>query len=332
MSLPDDAASSELFPRMLAAGVTSERIGDLKHDAVAETNWKAFKSARNSKARGRLLRSISNFYYEASTNDYVITPEPLSNSHVIVGRIKSNHILYRTFPEIFYQIPVPVRSIEWLGRIRENKISTALSDSLRSQHPFTLLGQSLFIEVFSLAHGSFVFKDRRVATIYNRLDDFLDMDAALIGNVSRLAASACAAIAGDVEGLGKEVLAALVSSPDIEFTCAQESDIHSSGFTRFISGAMTPLVVACTIAALVALSKEGDYTNIDRRKSQVEIVNLLPGADPDCTRFVREATKRILDTIDVDTAIQMCEAAKEADKRAGLEPTAVPIPTPRPLR
>ena len=78
-----------------------------------------------------------------------------------------------------------------LNDVSENMVSLALSQTLRHEHPFTLLERSRFIETFALFYGSFVFDDRHVSTIYNDSSVFLDADAALLGAISRLSAAAC---------------------------------------------------------------------------------------------------------------------------------------------
>src|SRR5438874_9633482 len=111
-------------------------------------------------------------------------------SRVWVGQFTTNTVVNGHYYRRYGRTPIPARAIDWLANFPENMISTALSQSLRHQHPFTLLERSLFVETFSLVHGSFVYGDRHVSTIYNDRSDFLDSDAALLGAISRLSAAA----------------------------------------------------------------------------------------------------------------------------------------------
>ncbi|TGT91722.1 MULTISPECIES: hypothetical protein [unclassified Mesorhizobium] len=310
--------NADLLARMLASEKTKEMIADAGNTAVkAVTDLKPFLRARKTSPRMRLLSAIINFYQEAKQGDYIIVPSSLTSRRVYLGKFVSDDVV----PEFFKygEHPIPSRTINWIANIDEGKISAPLSTSLRHQHAFSLVERSRFIEVFAITNGSYKYGDRTVATIYNKQDDFLDADSALIGIISKLSASACAAMQNR-EKMG-DTLASLVSSVPIEFTCSQESDIHSEGFTRFISSALTPLVIAAVLACLLTADVNGGQVNIHNELKSIQIVNSLSPDDP-CVPHVSMATKMILKSIDIQTTYELCKAAHAAKDRAGLEPTA----------
>jgi hypothetical protein len=202
-------------------------------------------------------------------------------------------------------------------------VSLPLSRSLRHQHPFTLLERSLHIEVFSLVHGSFVYGDRHVSTIYNDQDDFLDADAALLGAISRLSAAACRSVdLGHAELDVAELINILLRSPPIEYTCSQATDIHSAGFNRYVSGAIIALVIAAVVGAAIEFGVFSTRASLETELPQLQIINTGLNADPQCTARVSDATKRVLHVLGTDKTWALCEAAREAAHRAGLRSSA----------
>jgi hypothetical protein len=269
-----------------------------------------FAKARNTSYRGSIRSAIINFFEHAKQNDIVILPEPVYNRKVWVGRF-GNRRRYSGYCRRWYgNIPIPARSITWLGGYAENTISTALSLSLRQTHPFTLIERSLFVEAFSLAYGSFVYDGRHVSTIHNYKDDYLDADSALLGTVSRLAAAACLAMDLKQDGLGKrEILNVIFANPPIEYTCSQSIDVHSQGFNRYESGKIVAIVIAATLAALISLSQLDSKETAENEADKITIVNSSATPDPDCTAQVSEATKRILSTLGIDKTWALCQSA-----------------------
>lgn len=309
--------TGDLLARMLASAKVKELLLSRDPDAANAVDWKAFLKSRRTSPRMRLVAAVINFYQEAKQGDYIVVPTTLSNRRVHLGRIASDDIT-----SVFYRYgdhPIPAREVTWVGSVDEGKISTPLSASLRQQHAFSLVERSHFIEVFALVNGSYSFGDRTVATIYNREADFLDADSALMGVLSKLSASACAALARD--GKIGDILAAVVSAAPIEFTCSQESDIHSEGFTRFISSAITPMVISAVLACLLACDLNKTPEQIKADLADIVVVNSFSPYDP-CIGPVTEATRMILSGVDIETTYQLCRAAHDAGRRAGLEPSA----------
>jgi hypothetical protein len=191
------------------------------------------------------------------------------------------------------------------------------------QHPFSVLEKSLFVEALSLAYGSFIYGDRHASTIFNG-EDFLDSDAALFGIISRLSAAACLAIDTGKPGIDGDFLSILVSSPPIDYTCSQASDIHSPGFTRNISGKQVAIVISALTAALIALGHMNTKAETQNAIDNLIIVNTAPDADPLCNAYVQDATRRILKNRDIDTTIKLCQEMRRAAERANIRPSAVP--------
>jgi hypothetical protein len=160
-------SSPELFGRMMAAIHTKERVQADGVDVAPLTNWRDFVSSKRTKSRGRLESAIINFYSAAKQGDYIVVPSTLQNRRVYLGRISSAKIAPHAY--IYGNHRVQARPIQWVADIDENKLSSELSGSLRQQHPFSLVGQSRFIEVFALANSSYSYGEHYVATIHNRL-------------------------------------------------------------------------------------------------------------------------------------------------------------------
>lgn len=292
---------------------------------LPDFDLKKFADARHTQNRGRLRQALINFYEVAAAGDYVILPEPLYLSNVWVGRISSKRIVKGRFPHRYGANSIPARQITWLAKHKENTISSALSLMLRHQHPFTLLERSLFVEVFSLAHGSFVYRDRHAATVYNDKDDYLDSDAALLGAISRLSAAALMSVDKGEKGLTAEDFTdILLRSPPIEYTCTQEADIHSPGFNRYIAGTAVALVISAVTASLIGLSYESSKAQLANDVGKLVFLNSAPDADPLCTAKVSEAAARVLKALGTDRTWELCKAARAASERAGIRASAAP--------
>jgi hypothetical protein len=290
-----------------------------------------YAKARRTQKRARLAQALISFFEIAKHGDYVVLPEPLTNGQIRIGRITSDKVTEGYYPPRYGKWSIPARSINWLGGVPENTVSRDLSLSLRHQHPFTVLEKSRYVEVLSLVHGSFIYGDRHSSMIYNEAGDFLDADAALLGAISRLAAAACRSIDEGKGELGAaDLVDVLLRSPPIEYTCAQEADIHSPGFNRYVSATVVALVIAALVGGLIGLSQ---YSSIDKLSDDVAkltIINSAPNADPLCTAKVSEATRRVLLTLPADQTWALCEAAREAQRRAGVRSSARPSPAPEP--
>ena len=325
LELPDGSLEQapDFIPRIARSQAIQDAISKVGIENLPNFPLEDFTKARNSSYRGSIRSAIINFFEHARQNDIVILPEPVYNRKVWVGRF-GNRRAYSGFYERRYgKIHIPARSITWLGGYAENTISTALSLSLRQTHPFTLIERSLFVEVFSLAYGSFVYDGRHVSTIYNHKDDYLDADSALLGTVSRLAAAACRAMDLKQDGLGPhDIMNVIFANPPLEYTCSQSMDVHSQGFNRYESGKIVAVVIAATLAALITLGNLNSKQTVASEADQINIVNSSATPDQDCTAQVSEATKRILSTLGIDKTWALCQSAKAAQARAGLQPSA----------
>ncbi|HEX4055944.1 MAG TPA: hypothetical protein VHX86_16900 [Tepidisphaeraceae bacterium] len=310
--LPKIARSQDLILKLAQEGPGSEQILPLDN----------YLRAQKTGHRTKLAQAIINLYEAAKAGDYVITPEPLSFGRIWVGRFTSDDVTAARLPRKYGNYPIPARSIQWFGSYPENTISSGLSASLRHENPFTVLERSTYTEIFGLALGSFVFGERHLATIYNDLDDFLDSDGALLGAISRLASAATQVLEHGGELAEAHLIDVLLRNPPIQFTCSQQADIHSPGFTRFTSGKVVALVIAAVVAGLIVLSEVSTHDTLANDIQQLTFVNTGNGADPACTARVSEASKRVLTVLGIDRTWVLCEAAHTAKQRAGLRSSA----------
>jgi hypothetical protein len=289
-------------------------------DENAEIEQALVETPRNRRERARLRNAAVAFYSEAKAGDLVIMPEPVVKRAVFVGVIIDDKITYSRYHNSRERITVPARNIRWLESVKENSLSSELSETLRQTHPFTLVERSRFIEVMSIAYSSFVFQGAHVATVYNG-DDFLDADSAYLGVLSKLAAAACWSIDNAKEGLGHELIDVVIGSQSPEYTCSQVSAIHSPGFTRLISGTMVSIAVAALVVAFAELSQLNP-AEIERGINATDVVNTLAVDDPYCAPKVSDISKRVLLTIGVANTIKMCDSARIAAERARLRSSA----------
>jgi len=284
-----------------------------------------FARSRATQGRTRIANAASNFFEEAKKGDFVVLPEPTFLSTIWVGRFADNRTVKAFFPRRYGKTAVPARNIRWLGSYPENTISTPLSRALRHQHPFTLLEKSLHLEVFALAYGSFVYKDHFAATVYNDKRDFLDADGALLGAISRLSAAALRSMDNGEDGISDADLAdILLRNPPIEYTCTQQVDIHSPGFTRYTAATAVALVISAVAAGLIGLAEHSSADNIAEDLPKMVVTNTASDADPLCTAMVSEASARIVKALGTDRTWALCKDAREAQHRAGLRSSAVP--------
>lgn len=314
--IPSIARSQDVREAFYKHGPTF-KPGTLKLDDYAK--------ARRTKNRTRLEQALLTFLFEAKDGDYVVLPEPVYRANVHVGRISAPKPTNGYYAYRYGRTPIPARDITWSTAVPESSVSAALSNSLRHQHPFTLLEKSLYVEVLSLIHGSFVYGDRHASVIYNTLSDFLDADAALLGAISRLAAAAALSVdTGKGQLAAADLLDVLLRTPPLDYTCSQAADIHSPGFNRYVSGTIVSLVIAALTAAFIAFGETGTKSSLASDINNFVVMNSAPGADPQCTARVSQASAMVLSALGIDKTWSLCEAARDAAKRAGLKSSATP--------
>lgn len=313
--------AKDLTARVAASQAVTDSINEETTNAELMINLADYVDARNTKFRGRLRQAIINFYEIARGDDIVIMPAPKRMSKIWVGRFTQGVVTDALYSLKNANFSIPARGIEWLAEVRENTISSAFSDALSNQHPFSLIERSLFIEVFSLAYNSFEYDGRTVATIFSG-DDFLDSDSSLLGIISRVASATCRDVDEGIKDRVIDILSVLISAPPIDYTSSQAIDIHSPGFLRYVSAKAVPFVFVASVAAFIALGEAPSKEALKDEISTIEIVNNSPGADPQCAPPVQEATRRLLKAFDIDKTYQMCQEMREAQKRNTLTPSA----------
>ncbi len=121
-----------------------------------------------------------------------------------------------------------------------------------------------------------------------------------------------------------DLLDVLLRTPPIEYTCSQSTDIHSPGFNRYVSGSIVSLVIAALTAALIELGEGGSKKSLASEISNFVVMNSAPGADPQCTARVSQASAMVLSALGTDKTWALCEAARDAARRAGLRSSATP--------
>ncbi|WP_331327275.1 hypothetical protein [Methylobacterium fujisawaense] len=327
-SLPADrpTAPNAILNQIKKSIALREAIYEHGRDITVEVEKIDISKYRSSEKRTREENAIINFYYEASPGDLVVLPEPVRMSRIWIGVFRGSNITSAAATKRYGKYPIPSRDIIWGRSVSESAVSAALSSSLRQAHPFTLLEKSLFYEVFALAYGSYIYGDRRAATVFNG-NEFLDSDSSLIANVTKIAAAACQIVAesGDLASADRaKLLSILLSNPPAEYACTQESDIHSRGFTRLSSGADVPLVAVAILASLMLLSSCATKEDVKTKVAEIKYVNSSPSGNAACNARVSQAAKIGLDFMDADTTWKLCEAAREADRRK-IKPSARPI-------
>lgn len=320
------AEATDLIPRI----ARSQAVRDAFHKHGSDFHPNTIKlsdhtSARRTKYRALLRQALLNLMVEAKGGDYVVLPEPIFRANIHVGRIRGEathgYYAYR-----YGKTAIPARHITWLASVPENSVSVALSNSLRHQHPFSLLEKNLYVEIFSLAHGSFVYGDRHASTIYNTESDFLDADAAFLGAISRLAAAACRAVDEGKSTLdASDLVDVLLRTPPIEYTCTQAADIHSAGFNRYVSGTVVSLVIAALTATFIGFGEKSSKGQLPSDINTFVVMNSAQGADPQCTARVSKASAMVLSALGIDKTWSLCEAARAAQRRAGLKSSATPV-------
>jgi hypothetical protein len=250
-------------------------------------------------------------------------PEPSANRMVWIGEFLDNAVVYESYPTKVKNVYVPCRRVKWIKNVRENTLSYPLTEALRNQHAFTLIEKSKFIEVMSVAYSSFIFNDQHVSTIYNG-DDFLDSDSAFIGIVSKLVSAAYAAAEnGEVKlGNSNSIIDILLNSTPTEFTCSQESDIHSEGFTRLISATPVAIAIAVTVVAIFALSGCKDENEYRKQIPELTLINGSSHSDAACNAKVSDVVKRILETMPIDQITKLCNNGRLSEERAKLRSSA----------
>lgn len=172
-----------------------------------------------------------------------------------------------------------------------------------------------------MTFDSYVFGEHHSSVIFNRKNDYLDRDSALIGAISSLSAKFCEAVEeNSAEAI--DPLVAILSHASIEYHCSQAMDIHSPGFQRFTSSMKTALVIAAVVAAISAISGCDSASEVNQAVSQIEFVNTAAPPDDPCTAVVSKTADRILKSLGSDNLLKMCRSMRDAQERAGLESSA----------
>ncbi|MBY3493887.1 hypothetical protein [Rhizobium laguerreae] len=317
------AAANDLGKRIRVAEITLDKIakdGKEREHFVSQDDIEKFRVGRK---RRRNQQAMINLFDHAQKGDIVVMPEPLGYGRVQIGVFHDKagtHVTAKS-PKNYGITGVPARHVTWIREVDENKLSTNLSSSLRHQHPFSLIEQSIFLEIFSLTYDSYVFKDHFSSVIFNRKDDYTDRETALIGIIASLAANFAQAVDEHQEA-EIDALTAILSQASMEFHCSQAADIHSPGFNRFTSSKHTALVIAAMIAALSLLSSCDSAQQVEASVPQLEFVNSAAPHDDACTGLVSKTSGRILRGMGSDNLFKLCQAMKDAERRAGLESSA----------
>jgi hypothetical protein len=274
-----------------------------------------------SPARGRLTQAVINLFQEATIGDVLVVPSPIRDGNILIGQFASRRIIRTRLRSEYGNLPIPARRVEWLDEIEERKVSVELAGSLRHQHPLSLLENSLYNEVFSVAYKNFYSDDVFNSMLLNENDDFLDRDAALIGLMSNF--SAYANFLNDHPKLGdriRDFYSAYLDEIPIEYACSLSADIHSAGFTRLISGRATAITTAALLGILIALATYSSQETIANDVAQIAIVNSLSAADDICTPKVSGSAAIVLRSIGFDELWRACQIAKVMQERTGLDP------------
>jgi len=336
LTLPqgDISASEELMPRILASIALNAEIKQRTDNRPSIQNWQNYQNRKRTSHRGKLRQAVINLLVSAQPGDLVIYPEELKVGFVNIGEVVDRNIEDVSFIRMGWEWQTKGRNIRWIQRVRENTVSYKLSSSLRNQHPFSPLPLDLYFEAFSLSYSSYVFGERKVSSVFNLRDDYLDSDSALLGTVAKLAAVACESIDEGLPDLGVDVLSAILAPTSTEYACNQEADIHSKGFNRFLSSAHTSLVIAALLTSLLALSACGDVVEMEQMKQTLIVVNTRDAEANPCAPTVQEANRRVLNALSIEQTWELCKAMEAARERAGLTSTArisdIPIPQARP--
>lgn len=317
------ALANDLPTRLRRSEIVLAKIASDGRDTVPVVTDAELKDFRVGKKRQRHIQAVLNFYHHAAPGDLIVIPDRLSEGQVMIGRFagRNRRATYTNVPKIYGETEIPARRVDWYGFFPENKLSTPLSRSLRNEYPFSLLEKSLFLEVFSLAFNSYVFGEHHSATIFNEKDDFLDLETALLGIVSRIAARVTEAVdKDDTENV--DIWAALFEAASIEYHCSIASDVHSIGFNRFTASKITPLVIAAFIAALSVLGECHSKAEAEALRGTIEIVNSSAKPNDPCTADVSRTAHLMLDEMDMDKVWKLCHTMKDAERRAGLKSSA----------
>lgn len=326
LELPDGDLSeaNDFLARILAAQETAEIYRYSGPEAEINVSWEDYRNARRSVGRGIIRSSAINLYRYAKMGDLVVVPSPITAGTIYIGAIADTPDERSTvlLEDVYGLSEIPSRAVRWLSSIPEHKLSYDLTSVLRHQNPFSLVPNSLFLEVMSIAYTNFTYRDRFSSVVYNLQDDYLDIDSALIGIVAQISASIIEKLEdGEEIALDDhELLQALIGRPSLEYTCSQSVDIHSEGFNRFVSSKLTPLVIASILSALTYLGTYSTREALAADIAQITVVNSTEPASERCAPPVSEATTRFLAQTDIDIVWEMCQRAREAKRRAGLQP------------
>ncbi|MGF7051881.1 hypothetical protein GGC47_001046 [Bosea sp. OAE752] len=311
--------ANDVIARLAFSQALRNELYEKGADHHSQLSLAEFSGARRTKTRGRIRQAIVNLLTEARSGDLVVVPSTLSDGEINIGRFRGEDVTEAFYYRKYGENPLQARHVDWIARVDEGSISSDFRRTLRHQHPFALVERQYWIEVLSLAYNTFVFRDMHVSTVFNQ-GDYTDAHASFLGNVTKLASAAVEALEEGRELDPAHLLDLLLSTPPAEFTASQQADIHSPGFNRYVSATIVALVSAALVAAFMALPT--DRAQLAVAMSEMTVINSSPDADPQCTAKVHAAQKLVIEMLDVDKTLKMCEAARKAQARGNLRSSA----------
>ncbi len=318
------SADPKLLSKILASGAIADAKREYGPDTQVDFDVTAFPRPRRTKARGRLRQAVINFYENAKAGDLIVVPSTLSEGIIRIGKFEHPPArrLQGRVKERYGNTTIPARRIEWLASVSEHQVSQPLRESLRNQHPFSIIENSLYAEVLSFSYKNFIFGEQFSALIHNNKDDYTDRETALLGMISKLSA----AFSEDVENgipapQSTSALDKFFLDSSVEFSCSHSSDIHSKGFNWFRGARQTAFVMVLTLGALAALHEYSNSADILQDAGNVSYIIELPDQNDPCIPNITDATKRLISSFEPEQLWEMCKRAKEAQDRAGLSPS-----------
>lgn len=298
---------------------------------IADDRWnrEIQSRARGNKPQGaegvgstdrRNLTFLKALLLDARKGDFIVVPAEGYTKEVLIGE-------FTTDAGFFHRIDAADgdlvhtylgRPVRWWTGIEKRLLSSELIKALHTQTALFVMGMSLYEEVYRLALGNFVYRQRFVSEFHTTKEKFTSEDSAVVStwfngfDVLRNAVEN-----GSVETLGGQsfYLLGLSKLPDAQ---AAELTININSPGEFSVRSST--VFALALMAMLPLASCDSQEIVDNGVT-VELKS-IGDASTDCAIDVENAVNSYVTALGYERLEQACELAKRAREDATLETNA----------
>ena len=278
----------------------------------------AYPDLRRSRRKQTILMQAHRLAHEIHQGDLIVLPFRSSDEafrEIYVGEVAGSPS-ERTFQpvgNIYGGMPLPSRSVRWLGKRPAYQCSEALFRRVFIPNPLTTLEQSVRHEVFEIAYKNYSHNEEIIATFDVGAEDYNSRHELLLQLLINFAAKATEAAASEQPLPDVSIME--LASGDIESIYLPELSlsINSPGSIIMQGAKVTALVavVLFQVALSACDAAGGDPSSaVMPPPESIVIVGADDGEVPDeCLLPVQETIRSTFRTMGADRFVEYCRMA-----------------------